>query len=213
MTLDIHIRGNNFTLHCSGALFWQEEKMLLISDVHLGKVMHFRRHGFALPQNSVAGNFLQLTTVADYFKAETICFLGDLFHSSLNAEWQLFEEWVRSRSEQLILVEGNHDLISTELYDRVGVAVVSELIVNNFLLIHEPEIRERLFTFCGHIHPGVKLRGPGRQVLNLPCFFQAEHQLILPAFGEFTGKHVLKPAENDRIYAITKEEVIAVTIE
>lgn len=213
MKLEIRINHNTFILHCSGALFWPGKKMLLISDVHLGKVTHFRKHGLALPPNSVTGNFLQLTKVADYFQAETICFLGDLFHSKLNTEWELFAEWVWSRNEKLILVEGNHDILARKLYDDIGVAVVPELLEDGFLLTHEPELRDALFTFCGHIHPGVKLRGVGRQLLQVPCFFQSSQQLILPAFGEFTGKFLLKPAENDLIYAITKEDVILVTPE
>jgi len=208
MTLEITIRQQAFVLHCSGAIFWKSQQMLLISDVHLGKVAHFRRHGLALPPDSAAGNFKQLTSVADHFQAQTICFLGDLFHSKLNNEWFAFEDWVNSRNEKIVLVSGNHDIISPTMYTAIGVEVLPEKIVNTFLLTHEPEIREGLFTFCGHIHPGIRLHGTGRQLLQLPCFFQTEDQLILPAFGEFTGKFILNPAENDRVYVITKEEVI-----
>jgi hypothetical protein len=34
--------------------------------------------------------------------------------------------------------------------------------------------------------------------------------MILPAFGEFTGTYVMEPTEEDRIYAITKEDVVEV---
>lgn len=212
MTLDIQIRKNHFILHSSGAMFWQEKNMLLISDVHLGKATHFRKHGIAIPPNAVLGNFVQLTNVANYFNAEIICFLGDLFHSEINTEWQLFEDWINQRPEKFILIVGNHDILVPEKYENIGMAIAKELLVKDFLFTHEPEDRDGYFTFCGHVHPGVTLRGKGRQLLDLPCFFQTKTQIILPAFGEFTGKYMPEASEHDSIYAITKEEVILVNM-
>ncbi|RZJ72139.1 ligase-associated DNA damage response endonuclease PdeM [Flavobacterium sp.] len=212
MILEIEIHGNHFVLHASGAIFWKEKNMLLISDVHLGKVSHFRKHGIALPKTAFSGNFDRLTAVADYFEAEIICFLGDLFHSKLNKEWDVFADWINDRPENFLLIIGNHDILKPEKYASVGMAIASELKVGNFLFTHEPEERDGYFTFCGHIHPGVNLRGSGRQSLNLPCFFQSKNQLILPAFGEFTGKWTLDPTENDVVYAIAANEVIKVAL-
>lgn len=212
MTHHIFLNDQSFVLHASGAVFWEEKRWLLISDVHLGKVTHFRRHGFALPVDAVVTNYRQLDAVTDFFQPEKICFLGDLFHSQLNSEWDLFAEWVARQNAEILLISGNHDIIAPEMYTAIGVAVKAELITKNFLLVHEPETREGLFTFCGHIHPGVALRGLGRQSLRLPCFFASQRQLILPAFGEFTGKHILMPGENDKVYAITKDAVIPVNL-
>jgi len=212
MTLDIRIHGNHFVLHASGAVFWKEKNMLLISDVHLGKVSHFRKHGIALPQHAFSGNFDRLTAVADFFQAEIICFLGDLFHSKLNKEWDVFADWVNRRPENFLLIIGNHDILKPEKYESVGMAIASELKVGPFLFTHEPEERDSYFTFCGHIHPGVTLRGAGRQVMDLPCFFRSENQMILPAFGEFTGKWIMDPGPEDVIYVIAGNEVLMVNL-
>lgn len=210
MKLPITINGQELVLHTSGAAFLPAQKLLLIADVHLGKVTHFRRHGVGLPTEAVKNNFARLSGTADLFHAETVCFLGDLFHSGMNSEWKLFAEWVQSRSEKLLLVSGNHDVISPAAYRRLGIAVVPELIVGGFLLTHAPEEREGLFTICGHIHPGVKLYGTGRQSLVLPCFVRSRRQLILPAFGAFTGKYLLRPGEGDTVYAIAGGEIVGI---
>lgn len=210
MILPITINQCDFILHCSGAMFWQKHNMLLISDVHLGKVSHFRKNGVAVPQNAVSGNYKQLNYVFEHFAPETICFLGDLFHSSLNNEWKLFEKWVATIDARIILIAGNHDIISPAKYDAIGVHVVSEWIVDGFLLTHHPEVRESNFTLCGHIHPGILLHGFGRQWLELKCFFRSQQQMILPAFGQFTGKYILKPSSSDTVYAITKDDVIQI---
>lgn len=211
MTLEIEINSRAFVLHCSGALYWAEKRMLLISDVHLGKISHFRKHGSALPGNAVFKNFLKLDAVVEYFNPESICFLGDLFHSTLNNEWELFAEWVGRTPVPIVLVAGNHDIISPHKYEGLNITIVSEWALDGFLLTHHPEEREGLFTLSGHIHPAVLLEGMGRQYLKLPCFFRSPAQMILPAFGEFTGTYVMEPKEGDVIYAITKEAVVEVS--
>jgi DNA ligase-associated metallophosphoesterase len=206
----IEINGQNFSMHPSGAMFWREKKMLLISDVHLGKISHFRKYGSAVPQNAITENFERLTRVVDRFKPEKICFLGDLFHSSLNLEWGLFENWMHDIYAEVLLVVGNHDIISEIKYESLGIRIYSELILENFLLTHHPEIRENYFNFCGHLHPGFKLNGVGRQQVKLSCFYKSGEQMVLPAFGEFTGNYWISPNVGDQVFVITKNEVILV---
>lgn len=208
VTKTVRILDQTFILHPSGALFWEEKDILIISDVHLGKISHFRKFGSAIPQQAIRGNFKKLDEVFAFFAPEKIVFLGDLFHSSLNQEWLLFESWVEKISADLILVEGNHDIISPLKYEDLGVQIAPELTLDSFLLTHHPEKRSGFFNFSGHIHPGVKIMGLGRQELKLACFFKCANQMILPAFGEFTGKHILSPGEKDEVYVVTKEEVI-----
>ena len=210
MTLTIKIKSQTFILHPSGALFWEDRKALLISDVHLGKVSHFRKHGVAIPNNAVSKNFTRLTEAVDYFDPESIIFLGDLFHSSKNGEWNLFVEWSDCCVGEIILIAGNHDIIAKENYDKIDVKIFKELEIDGFLLTHHPTERESLFNFSGHIHPGIVLRGLGLQTLKLRCFFCKPSQIILPAFGEFTGKYFLKPNSEDTIYAIAGNEVIQI---
>ncbi|TPN83886.1 ligase-associated DNA damage response endonuclease PdeM [Aquimarina algicola] len=211
-TVDIEIYHQSFTLHPSGAIFWQETQMVLIADVHLGKVSHFRKHGSAVPQDSIQKNFDQLDTVISFFAPKVVCFLGDLFHSSLNSEWSLFEKWVSLQQDiQIVLVAGNHDIISPLKYEALDIHISEEWQIGSILLTHHPEERENTFNFCGHIHPGIMLNGLGKQKLKLPCFFQSPYQMILPAFGEFTGTYVLEPDQEDHVYAVTQNEVILIS--
>ena len=189
-------------------MFWEEESMLVISDVHLGKVSHFRKFGSAVPQQAVKGNFQKMDVVIAFFAPKKIVFLGDLFHSTLNKEWLIFATWLEKISAEVILVEGNHDIISPLKYEALGVKSTPEIVLHNFLFTHHPEERAGLFNFSGHIHPGVKINGLGRQQLKLSCFFKSKDKLILPAFGEFTGKHILNPQGDDEVYVVTNEEVI-----
>jgi DNA ligase-associated metallophosphoesterase len=206
----VGIAGQQLELHPSGVIFWIEEGVLLVSDVHLGKVSHFRKYGAAVPQKAIEKNFEVLEQLLREFKPKTICFLGDLFHSSLNREWELFEKWIRQTDAGFILVAGNHDIISPLKYEALGIRLLDELVWGPFLFTHYPEEREGLFNLSGHIHPAVKLRGNGRQSLRLACFFKNKHQMILPAFGAFTGSHVLEKKKEDEVYAIADSTVIKI---
>ena len=208
--MTIHIKNQTFLLHHFGVIFWKEKNILLISDVHLGKVAHFRKHGIAIPNEAIFENFTRLNVIIDLFNPKTIIFLGDLFHSKINNEWDLFTNWKKEISQEIILVEGNHDIIAKDNYEDLNVKMYSELVIDDFLLTHHPTEKSGFFNFCGHIHPGIKLKGIGRQYLNLSCFFQRPNQMILPAFGEFTGNFYLVPTENDKVYPVTKSEVFLI---
>ena len=209
-TESLQIENQTFVMHPSGVLFWQEKSILLISDVHLGKVSHFRKFGAAVPQKAIQKNFDAMDEVLAFFEPRTIVFMGDLFHSSLNKEWGLFEKWTSKITANLILVVGNHDIISPLKYEELKVKVVSEIQSEGFLLTHHPEEREGYFNFCGHIHPAIKMTGLGRQSVRLRCFFKSEKQLLLPAFGEFTGSFTMEPEEGCEVFALLGDTVLPV---
>ncbi|MFT6748906.1 MAG: metallophosphoesterase superfamily enzyme, partial [Flavobacterium sp.] len=65
---------------------------------------------------------------------------------------------------------------------------------------------------CGHIHPGIKLKGKGKQFVKLSCFYVKENQIILPSFGTFTGNYFVSPTKNEQIYAIVDKEVVKIVL-
>ncbi len=199
-------------MHPLGVLFWEEKSMLLISDVHLGKVSHFRKFGAAVPQKAVQKNFELMDEVIGFFNPKTVVFMGDLFHSSLNKEWHIFEQWTSQVDPKMILVVGNHDIISPLKYEDLGIEVVSEIQSNGFLLTHHPEEQAGFFNFCGHIHPAIRLTGLGRQSVRLKCFFKSNTQMLLPAFGEFTGSFTMLPGKDSEVFALLGDTVLPVNL-
>lgn len=205
----INIAKNEFVLHPSGAVYWVEKKTLLLADVHLGKVAHFRKNGIAVPRKAEGVFYQKIEALLQTFSVDRIIFLGDLFHSDQNNEWYLFAAWVEQQTAELILVEGNHDVIPAWKFEQLKLTVVDTLSEDNFNFSHFPKEVYNSFVFCGHVHPGVKLKGGGLQRLSLPCFYHSKHQLILPAFGAFTGLHLLQAKLGDQVYVTTGKEVIA----
>jgi DNA ligase-associated metallophosphoesterase len=170
------------------AIYWQQEKALIAADVHLGKVGHFRKAGIAVPRDMEQNDLAVLSDLIFEHKPEKIIFLGDFFHSDMNADWDWFILW-RSQFPKLeiILVRGNHDIIDDNYYTRLNILLHDELMVGPFLMLHQPLTLSDLqqaggYVFCGHIHPGVRLIGKGRQTITLPCFAFGAKQVVLPSF-------------------------------
>jgi metallophosphoesterase superfamily enzyme len=46
----IRFGGEEFVLRGDKTMYWPDEGVLVVSDVHLGKVGHFRRAGLAVPK-------------------------------------------------------------------------------------------------------------------------------------------------------------------
>jgi DNA ligase-associated metallophosphoesterase len=207
----IQIEGHHFVLHPSGAIFWEEKKTLLLADVHLGKVAHFRKNGIAVPRKVEGAFFKKITAILFEFNVERFLFLGDLFHSFKNNEWHLFAAWVKQQKTEMILVEGNHDVIPAAQFEAIGLIVVRDFTEDTFYFSHFPTEKVAHFVFCGHVHPGVKLKGAGLPQMKVPCFYQSPQQLILPAFGAFTGLHILSPKKGDQVFVTTGKEVVEIT--
>jgi metallophosphoesterase superfamily enzyme len=55
------------------------------------------------------------------------------------------------------------------------------------------------YVLAGHLHPGVVLGGRAHDRLRLPCFHFGPRSGVLPAFGEFTGMHVVPAARRPRL--------------
>ena len=207
---EIVIFNNHFYLHKTGAIYWKEKNTLLLADIHLGKVGHFRKSGIPVPRKVEGVFYDKISKLKNSLNFSQIIFLGDLFHSSLNNEWFLFENWVKKSVLKIILIKGNHDIIPKLKFQQVGIKTYNDLKIEKFLFTHHPKKINDHFVFSGHIHPGVRLAGKGKQIMKFPCFIYNKDQIILPSFGGFTGMHLPKIKNEDQVFVITNKEVIEV---
>ena len=207
--------GNlSFELLPQKAIYMPSEKMLLIADLHLGKVNHYRKAGYPVPTKANDENTALLIDLLNHHKPERMVFLGDLFHSHYNEEWEVLGQVIKHfASTSFELVMGNHDIMSTLQYERHNVLVHrEELRIGELLLTHAPieDPQEGIYNLAGHIHPGARLFGKGRQALLLPCFHFGKRQGLLPAFGSFTGLYPIRVVKGDQVYVVAEHEIIGI---
>ena len=207
---EIVIFNDHFYLHKTGAVFWKEKNTLLLADIHLGKVGHFRKSGIPVPRKAGGVFYDKIIKLKNSLNFSQIIFLGDLFHSSLNNEWFLFENWVKKSELKIILIKGNHDIIPKLVFEQVGIKTYDDLKIEKFFFTHYPKKINDCFVFSGHIHPGVRLIGKGKQIMKFPCFICNKDQIILPSFGGFTGMHLPEIRNGDQVFVITNKEIIEI---
>ena len=211
-TLLIERYGERMLLHSSGVMYWKRKRWLIISDLHLGKSMHFRKRGMAIPSTMDAQDISTIRHLIDIFNPHRVILLGDLFHSDYNSEWERIASLTNEyRNGFFILVRGNHDILPDWHYGRSRLALVDEIKLGPFWFTHIPlKDSKGLINICGHLHPGIKLHGKGRQSVRLPAFFFRERAIIIPAFGRFTGSVSIKPTKTDEVVAIAEKELVRI---
>lgn len=210
------IRDQQLWLSPDRCVFWEEERSLIVSDLHFGKTGHFRKSGIGVPQSVYKEDLQRLLAQVQYFQPRQLLVVGDLFHSRENKELALFQKWRNDFPDLAIrLIRGNHDILEEDWYKDAGIEVIPEqLQIGCFLFVHDigtisapvesaqNAAVEELYAFSGHIHPGIRINGMGRQSLQLPCFYFGASYAVLPAFSRFTGTVSIEPERNDNVFAI-----------
>lgn len=209
--------GQTLTLLPEKALFWVEQNMLIVSDVHAGKSGHFRKNGIAVPEAVNQMNLNRLDKLIQQTETDRILYLGDLFHSETNEEVSDFIRWRVHHSDiEMILTLGNHDVLQEHDYEGMQVKCVDSWTIGPFIFLHDPEDRDKhpssLYPIAGHIHPSVRLTGKGRQKIQVPCFYFGQEYGLLPAFGTFTGNYPIKIARNEHIFALIEDQILELTL-
>lgn len=176
------------TLHAlgSGALFWPDEALLVVSDLHLGKSERIaRRSRQLLPPYETRDTLQRLREAITATQPKTVMCLGDSF-DDLQAGEAFSQPDTDTLSalmagRQWIWIEGNHD---PGPLDFGGTHLAAHQMGGiNFRHIAMPGAAAEV---SGHYHPKVSLPVRGRSV-SRPSFLVSEARLILPAFGTYTG--------------------------
>ena len=212
--MDVEAGGTVLRLLPQRAAYLPEHRTLLVADAHIGKAVSFRRLGVPVPGGTTSETLRRLSDAVAATGARHIVFLGDLLHSARSraaATWAAVAHWREAHAElQLTLVRGNHDGHAGDPPPEWGVRCVDEpLHLGGLALCHHPQPVAGAYVLAGHIHPAVVLGGRAHQRLRLPCFHLGAEVGVLPAFGAFTGMHVMARGAGERVYVVAGDEVRA----
>lgn len=196
------------------AVWRVETRTLFIADAHLGKAATFRALGQPAPKGTTRDNLDRLDALVDRFSPVRLVFLGDLFHARqahAPGVTAAFLDWRRRHAAlRLTLVRGNHDRRAGDPSEQFGIELFDEpydsegIVARHHPLASDECEGQGATILAGHLHPCVRLSGVARDSLRLPCFVLQARQIVLPAFGAFTGG-ALVHARDVRTCAIVDE--------
>ncbi len=211
---EIAVGGARLRLLPERAALLVDHATLLVADAHIGKAVSFRRLGVPVPQGTTSEMLVRLSALIDRTGARHVVFLGDLLHSARSrapATVAAVQRWrARHAVVELTLVRGNHDRHAGDPPADWGIEALAGPLrmpgLDRLALAHHPEPVAGAYVIAGHVHPAVRLGG-AIDSLRLPCFHFGTAVGVLPAFGAFTGMHVVRPAPGERIFLVAGDSV------
>jgi uncharacterized protein len=181
----VGVAGVDLVADLSGALFWEEQRLLVVSDLHLEKGSSFATRGVLLPPYDTVATLGRLSAVIARHDPRMVIALGDSFHDrdahgrlsapdrDAIAGLQVRRDW--------IWISGNHD---PALPSDLGGVVASEVAIGPIAFRHEPT--GAVGEIAGHLHPKARVSRRGRS-MERRCFASDGERAVMPAFGAYTG--------------------------
>jgi len=210
----IRLGGVEIELHADGSAYVSDAETLLVADLHLGKDASFRAHSIPMPAGSDPRTLERLSERIRKTQARQVIVLGDLWHhrrGTTESVTRQFEAWMERQTAQFGLVSGNHDRRSAPARPVGRLSELGESAsVAGLQLVHDPEDCDVEPAVCGHLHPGVRFESKGRQAITVRAFWRRQDRLVLPAFGELTGRTPPAYGQGDDIFAIAGDRVFSV---
>ncbi|MDP1882717.1 MAG: ligase-associated DNA damage response endonuclease PdeM [Bradyrhizobium sp.] len=195
------VAGIELVADLSGALFWEDQSLLIVSDLHLEKGSSFATRGVLLPPFDTVATLGRLAAVIARHDPHMVIALGDSIHdrtaqgrrsagdrealSSLQAR----RDW--------IWISGNHDPV---LPSDLGGVVAEEVAIGGIVFRHEPSGASG--EIAGHLHPKARVSTRGRSV-ERRCFACDGERAVMPAFGAYAGGLNIRDAAFAKIFQAT----------
>ena len=192
------VAGVTLVADLSGALFWEDQSLLVVSDLHLEKGSSFASRGVLLPPWDTVATLGRLAAVIARHDPRMVIALGDSFHDrdahdrlsapdrDTIAAFQVGRDW--------IWIAGNHD---PALPSDLGGVVAQEVAIGPIAFRHQPTGASG--EIAGHLHPKARVSARGRS-MERRCFASDGDRAVMPAFGAYAGGLSIRDAAFARIF-------------
>lgn len=183
----LRLHDHTFLADPSGVLFWPEERLLVVADLHLEKGSAYAARRVFLPPYDTSVTLGRLAEAVTRLGPRRVVALGDSFHDGGGAARLLPHDVRALRALQTgrdwVWIAGNHDPAPPRCLDGDH---ASELAIGPIRFRHEPTVSPCDGEIAGHLHPVSIVGGRGGAVRRR-CFLADELRCVLPAFGAYAG--------------------------
>jgi DNA ligase-associated metallophosphoesterase len=171
----------------AGAIYWPDEKLLVLADLHLEKGSAFAAHGVLLPPYDTPATLARVARLIERYTPRLVIALGDSFHDgggpSRMAEISRSALKALQHGRDWLWIAGNHDPDPAE---NIGGRFAASLALGALTFRHEPSLKQSDGEIAGHLHPLARIARRGRAV-SRRCFAGDGNRLVMPAFGSYAG--------------------------
>ena len=185
--LRTRLNGAAVTLRASGALWLEEQRTLVVADLHLEKGSAYAMRGQMLPPYDTRETLRRLQAEVMATLPDAVVLLGDTFHDRKSEDRLARDDAQTLRSlagaTRLIWVIGNHDADGPRALPG---DVADELSVAGLTLRHEPVDGPQVGEVAGHLHPCARVVA-SRGSVRRRCFVTDGSRMVVPAFGAYAG--------------------------
>ena len=168
-----------------GAIYWPQERLLAVADLHFEKGSSYARRGIFLPPYDTAATLARLTALIMRYAPRAVIALGDSFHDTGGPDRLGDADRTQLRALQAgrdwIWITGNHD---PEPAQNIGGDFGGALSIGALTFRHIPQ--GIAGEIAGHLHPMARVSHRGRAV-SRRCFAADTNRMVMPAFGAYTG--------------------------
>ena len=206
--MDIDFAGERLTLLADRAILWPRRSTLIVADTHFGKDSLFQQRGIPVPSDITGNDLARLAAVLGKSGAKRLLILGDFFHGKESNDEQMTKHlraWRDALAQvEVTLIRGNHDRHAGDPCPSLNFDCLNSLTVDDVKFQHAPDDEPQPggpAIVCGHVHPATTLVDFDTKVLKVPAFVIDERQMVVPAFGRFTGTAVM-PRQPGRQFMI-----------
>jgi DNA ligase-associated metallophosphoesterase len=217
--MDLDFAGERFTLLADRAIYWSRRSTLIVADTHFGKDSLFQQRGIPVPSDVTGNDLARLAALLGKTESKRLLILGDFFHGKESNDDHMtrhLRAWRDAMSQiEITLVRGNHDKHAGDPCPSLGFDCLNSLTVDDVKFQHAPNESEENqpvdgpAIVCGHIHPAATLVDFDGTVMKVPAFVVDERQLVVPAFGRFTGTAVMPKQPGRRFMIASHGRIIA----
>ena len=208
--INLEVAGQSVEIHGDGTLRFPEVSALCVADLHLGKDATFRSSGIPVPGGVNEQTLDRLSDSIRESECRDCYILGDLIHNRDSMTKEVidgFTDFIRRHpAVNFVLVRGNHDRHIGSWPAGWTMTVEASGRIGEVSLCHDVDTSSADFRVGGHWHPVMKLTGAADSV-RCRCFVLDRQHLVLPAFGEFTGGRVQRPAPGQTLFPITGSSI------
>ena len=176
-----------FVADTAGALYWPQERLLVVADLHLEKGSSFAARGSLLPPYDTPDTLARLGRLITRYAPRAVIALGDNFHDG-NGAARLTPTHraalaALQRGREWIWITGNHDPDPLEGIDG---SFADSLAMGPLTFRHRAQADDISGEISGHLHPVAVVVANGRG-MRRRCFASDGKRMVMPAFGAYAG--------------------------